>query len=263
MSDRLVSVPSQQGSDIEHWIPAETVQGRSVLKWLMKVSKAVGCADKHTMGGCFYCLWQVKSSTASQTDNSIWVLAQLELDVSEIMATWIAEAMQSFCIWIWWTYWPKGTVFKSRPPGSAGVCWRGSSTIAIYREPDCLLWMAGERDTLCIWEGAALVKEVAGQQPAHSPPPQGPLQPIFLFLRFSSGNWGQQRISYNCLPGPPARWPQIPSGSKHLTKLGGAEVGMSSCQFPGKGNTWLGDHQQKSLLPAERNEQPRLISSCS
>lgn len=62
------------------------------------------------------------------------------------METWIAEVMLSFCVWIRWTYWPKSTVFKSRQPGSAGVCWWGSSTIAIYPQPDCFLWTAGERE---------------------------------------------------------------------------------------------------------------------
>lgn len=64
------------------------------------------------------------------TDIPIWALAQLELDTSESMATWRTEAMLSFHIWIWWTYWPKATVSKSRQPGSAGVCWKVSLTIA-------------------------------------------------------------------------------------------------------------------------------------
>lgn len=101
-----------------------------------------------------------KSSTASQTDKSIWVLAQLELDASETMATRTAEAMLSFCVWIWWTYWPSKKLQFWNAGNQAvqvsAVCWRGSLTITIYLQPDCLVQTAGER--LCIWEGAALVK---------------------------------------------------------------------------------------------------------
>lgn len=221
--------------------------------------QTVGCADDHIMGGCFYCLWQVQSSAASQTDNSIWVSAQLELDASEIMATWIAEVCSHF---VFESDEPTDPKVQCSNPGHQAVQVSAGGAVQplpFTNSQTAYLEQLGKGNTLCIWEGAALVKQVAGQQPAHSRPPQGPLQPIFLFLLFSSGNWGQQRISYNCLPGPPPCWPQIPSGSKHLTKLGGAEVGMSSCQFPGKGNAWI----QKSLLLAERNEQPSLISSCS
>lgn len=67
--------------------------------------------------------------------NPNWVLGQLELDASETTATWIAEAMLSFQVWIWLTYWSKARAFKSRQPGRTGFCWWGSSTIAIYPQP--------------------------------------------------------------------------------------------------------------------------------
>lgn len=102
-----------------------------------------------------------KSSTASQTDKSIWVLAQLELDASETMATWIAEAMLSFCVWIWWTYWPskKATVLKSRQPRQCRCLLAGQFNHCCLPTARMLSsngWGNGTR--LCVWEGAALVK---------------------------------------------------------------------------------------------------------
>lgn len=102
-----------------------------------------------------------RSSTASQTDKSIWVLAQLELDASETTATWIAEAMLSFCVWIWWTYWPskKATVLKSRQPRRCRCLLAGQFSHCYLPTARLLSsngWGKGTR--LRVWEGAALVK---------------------------------------------------------------------------------------------------------
>lgn len=128
----------------------------------MRVSQVVGCAAEHAVGRCFYSLRYVKSSTETHTDTAIWALAQLELDASEATATWSAEAMLSFCIWIGWTYWPKVTVSTSRQPGSAGVCWKVSLNhchLSVARLLSLNGWWNGAK--LCIWEGAALVKRLA------------------------------------------------------------------------------------------------------
>lgn len=121
------------------------------------------------------------------------------------------------------------------PTKQSSVCWYwGSSTTDIYPQANCLLGTAGERQP-DLHLGRCCLGEVGGRQ--HSS----------LHTHLLHNDTCNQYFRFCCSAvGTGAAKLQLPAqtfslltsgGSKHHTNLGGAEVGMSSCQFPGKGNT--------------------------